>query len=522
MDAASSLRAPVQGVRLGWRVTPLRLAVGLTLLALGLRLIGLNTRILWLDEAFSAWFSDQSFHYLWTVVPTFEAHPPFYYSLLKLWRTVVGEGHGALRGLSVLFGTLTVPVVVAIALEQERQSGTGRPLLRSWLAGFLAACSPMFMVIGQEARPYPLLTFAFSVAILALFRLGRQFAAGGAGSWSAWALLGASVTLTFWAHALGLLYGLCVALALLPVWLTGPLDRSRIVRGLVTAVLVAAAYLPCLVMLSGRTQDWSTNWLAWDPSMLLQLLVLYTVPVEVLTVGTAVAALAMALLIKRALSDTWASKGWNTDRLLLLLWLGPPMLAALISAIYEPVFLARTLTGTLVPAYLMIAGAIARSDDPRERRFITAAICITLLPAAAAVPFRPVDERWDLLSAYLSRNVKPQDQLWLYPADSALPLDAIGAKLPGTVRPIPEPFPSLGFKGPIRAGWPATVSLTPAQAAGFASDRKVSGVPVIWLVTRQSGIFDPEGDVPAALGRVRRPGRTQQWGYIEVTPYYRR
>lgn len=522
MDAASSLRLPVQGLRLNWRITPLRLAAGLTLLALTLRLIGLNSRILWLDEAFSAWFSDQSFHYLWHVVPTFEAHPPFYYSLLKLWRMIFGEGHAALRGLSVLFGTLTVPVVIAIAFEQERQSATGRPLLRAWLAGFLAACSPMFMVIGQEARPYPLLAFAYSVAILALLRLSRQFAAAEPGRWTSWMLLGASVALTCWAHALGLLYGLCIALALLPVWLTAPMPRGRIVRGLVTAAAVALIYLPCLVMLTSRTQDWSTNWLAWDTSMLLQLLVLYTVPVEVLTVGTAVAALAMALLIKRALSDTWASKGWNTDRQLLLLWLGPPMLAALISAIYEPVFLARTLTGTLVPAYLMIAGAIARSDDARERRFITAAICITLLPAAALVPFRAVDERWDLVSGYLSRNVAAKDQVWLYPADSALPLDAIGRKLPGTVRPIPEAFPTLGFKGPIRAGWPATVSLTPAQAAEFASDPKVRDVPVIWLVTRQSGIFDPRNDVPAALKRVRRAGAMQEWGYINVTPYYRR
>ena len=522
MDAASSLRAPVPGLRLNWRITPLRIACALTFLALFLRLIALNSRILWLDEAFSAWFSDQSFRYLWHVVPTFEAHPPFYYSLLKLWRMVFGESHAALRGLSVLFGTLTVPVVVAIALEQDRQEATGRPLLRAWLAGFLAACSPMFMVIGQEARPYPLLTVAYSIAILALVRLKRQFAAGQPGRWTSWLLLGSSVALTCWAHALGLLYGLCVALALLPVWLTGPATRQRIVRGLVTAAGVAAVYLPCLLMLTSRTQDWSTNWLAWDPSMLLQLLVLYTVPVEALTVGTAVAALAMALLIKRALSDTWSSKGWNTDRQLLLLWLGPPMLAALISALYEPVFLARTLTGTLVPAYLMIAGAIARSESQRDRRFITAAICITLLPAAATIPFRPVDERWDLVSAYLSRNVAARDQIWLYPADSALPLDAIGRKLPGTERPIPEPFPTLGFKGPIRAGWPATVSLTSAQAAEFASDPKIKDVPVIWLVTRQSGIFDPRNDVPVALAHVRRAGSIQEWGYINVTPYYRR
>jgi len=196
--------------------------------------------------------------------------------------------------------------------------------------------------------------------------------------------------------------------------------------------------------------------------------------------------------------------------------------AALISALFIPVFLARTLSGTLIPAFLVIAGAIARSEEPRERRMITAAICITLLPTALAMALRPATERWDLMSSYLVRNVSPGDQVWLYPSDSALPLSSVGQPIPGTVRFVPAPFPTLGVKGPIRAGWPAVVSVTPAQAAKFADDPSIRQVPVIWLVTRQSGIFDPRDDMPAALARVRRPGAIEQWGYINVRPYYRR
>lgn len=522
MDAVSSLRAPAGLIRTEPRMTPVRLAATLTLFALALRLIGLGTRPFWLDEAFSAWFSSRSFHYLWTVVPTYEAHPPFYYSLLKIWRLLVGDGQGELRGLSVLLGTLTVPIAMTIAIEQERGEASGHPLYRAGLVGFLAACSPMLMVIDQELRPYPLLTFAYSIAILAVLRLSREFRRNGPGNWSSWLLLGASTALTLWAHALGLLYAFCLALALLPAWLEGSFDRARLSRGIATAAAVTLAYIPCLLMLTSRTGDWSTNWIKWDPGMLLQLLVFYTIPVEALTIGSAIAALAMALLIKRALSSTWVSKGWNPDRQMLLLWLGPPLLSALISAAYEPIFLARTLSGTLIPAYLMIAGAIARTKGERERGFITALICISLAPTAAGVALRPADERWDLLSTYLQRNVKAPDQVWLYPADSALPLGALGRKLPGTMRPIPEPFPTMNFKGPIRAGWPAVVSLTPGQAARFADDPAVRGVPVIWLVTRQSGIFDPSNDMPAALARVRKPGPIQKWGYITVRPYYRR
>ena len=522
MDAASTLSAPAESIRPRWRITPLQLAIALSVLALAVRATGLTARPLWLDEAFSGWFASRSFSYLWHVLPTYEAHPPFYYSLLKLWRSAFGGDALALRSLSLLFGVLTVPVVMAAVREQERQSPTGQSRLRASLAGFLAACSPMLIVIGQEARPYPLLVLAYSIAILGLLRLMRQFSEGSAGDWQSWLLLGGGTELVLWSHSLGILYASCLGLAFAPIWLIAPVSRARLVRGVATGATVALAYVPCLLLIAGRAHDWGTNWLAWQPDMLLQLVVLYTVPVEALTIASAVAALAMALLIKRALAFTYVSIGWNADRALLLLWLGPPMIAALISALFMPVFLARTLAGTLIPAYLMIAGAIARSDDPRDRRIIAAAICITLLPTAFQTATRQANERWDLVASYLSLNVAAHDQLWLYPADSALPLDAVGRRIRGKARPIPEPFPTLGFKGPIRAGWPATVSLTPEQAARFAGDPAIKDVPVIWLVTRQSGIFDPRDDVPRALAQVRRPGPLQRWGFIGVQPYYRR
>ena len=78
MSTASLLPTQSPTTRTDLRVTPVRLAVALTALALGLRLININGRPLWLDEAFSAWFSSQSFHYLWNVLPTYEAHPPFF------------------------------------------------------------------------------------------------------------------------------------------------------------------------------------------------------------------------------------------------------------------------------------------------------------------------------------------------------------------------------------------------------------------------------------------------------------
>ena len=79
MDAVSSLNAQAPTApRLALRVTPLRLLAAMTFLALAIRLIGIGQRPLWLDEGYSAWFASRPWHELWTVVPTYETHPPFY------------------------------------------------------------------------------------------------------------------------------------------------------------------------------------------------------------------------------------------------------------------------------------------------------------------------------------------------------------------------------------------------------------------------------------------------------------
>ena len=520
MDVTSPLTMPVPGRPLTARLSFNQLTLALVLIALAVRIIGLELRPLWLDEAYSAWFSSRSWHELWTKVPTYEPHPPFYYSLLKCWRLAVGGTPLALRSFSVILGAATVPLAIAASVELERLQPTGWPRLRAGIAGLLAACSPMLVFLGQEARPYPLLTFAYGLAIVGIFRLMREFAAG-PGKWSSWLMVAAGTELGLWAHGLGLLYASCIAAALLPAWLKRPVGRQRLIRGGICAIGVAAFYLPCLLMIVNRAGDWGGNgWLSWKPEMMLQLISLYTVPVDVLTISSAVAALVMILLAKRSIAQAIAGDGWNGERALLLMWWGPPILAALISQFAIPVFLARALAPTLVPAYLLLAGGLARVKSPAERTLFAAALSITLLPATFATAVRPAAEQWNDVRTYLDRNVHPGDQIWLYPNDSALPLGAAGVS--HRMRGIPGDYPATGYKGPIRAGSPAVVSLTAPQAQRLAADPSNRNIPIVWLVSRQSQLFDPAGDLNAALSRQRRKGTPAIWGYIEVQPYYRR
>jgi uncharacterized membrane protein len=489
------------------------------LLALGVRLVGLSMRPLWLDEAYSAWFSSRGWRELWTAVPTYETHPPFYYSILKLWRDVFGGTPASLRSLSVLFALLTIPVVVATAFELEKQAPTGRAMLRAGLAAFLAACSPMLLLLGQEARPYPLLIFAYALASFGLLRLFREFKVG-PGRWQSWLLLAIGTELSLWAHALGLLYATCLAFALAPALFARPLSPTRIGRAITIGASVTLFYLPCLVIILSRTGDWGNGWLSWDWVMLLQLIGLYAIPAEALTIVSAFAAVVILLLVKRALQANLATREWTADRVLLLLWWGPALFAIGISATLVPVFLPRTLAATLVPAYLALAGAVARIESDRERFVLSAILVVTLLPTAVQVGLRPATEPWDQVRTYLKQNIEPGDQIWFYPNDSALPLREAGLPMMDA-RGIPGNYPAIGFKGPIRAGSPAVVSLTRRQANELAHSPDARYQRTIWLVTRQSGVFDPAGDLAAALEHVRHPGKEREWGYIAVRPYYK-
>ena len=519
MNTAAST-AGQRGVRFAWlaRVSSAQAMLGGVILALLIRAIHLSVRPLWLDEAYSAWFSARGWHYLWAVVPTYEPHPPFYYSVLKAWRAVAGGDAVGLRSLSVLFSAVTMPVTMAASGAMERLRPTGRPRLSAAICGLLAAASPMFVLLDQEARPYALMILAYAIATLGLLRLLREFRDGGSGTWTSWLMFGAGTELALWSHGLGLIYAACLAVALAPAWLARPLSRQRLLRGLVVAAAVVLAYAPCLAMMVGRVGEWGTGWLDWRPLMIVQLLALYTVPFDVLTVASAIGGVALLLLAKRAVQPVLAERAWSAEKALLVLWLGPPLIAIAVSAIAVPVFLLRTLAPALVPFYVAVAAALARTADDRERTLFSAALVITLIPTAVQVTMRPPSERWDELRLFLDRNVRAGDEVWLYPNDSALPLDAAGPHAYAR-RSLPGEYPATGFKGPIRAGSPAVVSLKHDQAEEIVADPRARRIRTIWLVTRQSGLFDPQSELPRALAKVRHPGRAQAWDYIVVQPF---
>jgi mannosyltransferase len=210
--------------------------------ALLLRLPTLASRSFWLDETYSAWFASVPLHDLWTTVPLYETHPPFYYTLLKGWMALVGPGEAALRSLSVIASVLTVLLLPVCARWARLGARAERVAL---LAALLLSMNAASIQFAQQARPYAIMALAGSLAIFFAAMLVRafapqfspQFAAQAPTTpprlWTWVAGLAISAGLTLWLHntgvfaAFGIWTGMVVALlAATP----GPRARQALAR----------------------------------------------------------------------------------------------------------------------------------------------------------------------------------------------------------------------------------------------------------------------------------------------------
>lgn len=138
----------------------------LILIGFALRVHGLAEPSLWVDEAQSAWISQQPLGLIIPLLIRADAHPPLYHLLLHAWTALTGTSELALRYFSVFWGTLTLPLLwVAGRWVAGRRVGL--------LAASLGTFFPLLVVYSQEARPYSLLGALAALAMIGLARLWR-------------------------------------------------------------------------------------------------------------------------------------------------------------------------------------------------------------------------------------------------------------------------------------------------------------------------------------------------------------
>ncbi|MBP8130832.1 MAG: tetratricopeptide repeat protein [Candidatus Hydrogenedentes bacterium] len=327
---------------------------------------------------------------------------PMYYMLEYGWHKYVGRTPGSLRWISVIFGTLLIPLVYFFGRDLVgRNAGL--------IAAVCLALSPIHRQFAQEIRMYALMTLLSLLSAYTFMRLLR----GGERRW--WALHGLSNLLLFWTHPFALLLPFVEGV----FWLAFHTRRFRqlVVWGAMNAVL----FVPTAVYMSSIrfwAADTTSGWLKlpsfvefigdlfaddcagmtwqlaplhmkWAPlettwRMLAgpdvaRVIVSAMMPVAGLTLAGFLLA-AVWLCVASANRRAMTGPELNRERVgawpffLVLWWLLPAVVIYAISVTWRPCIMPRYTLPSSLALYLILGGAVAALPARWGRALASAAV----------------------------------------------------------------------------------------------------------------------------------------------------
>ena len=377
-----------------------RTVLALTVLALGLRVTSVGRQSFWYDEAESIRLigcgaADLAFGSCHD-----NGSPPFYFLLLKPWVALFGTSETAARSLSVIFGTLVVPLVFML----------GRRLLGerpATLAALLAAVSPFAVELSNDARTYALVMLLGLVDMLAFVRWREKRSTADLLIWAA------ATFLVCYSHY----FAFALPLAQFVTVIAGEsgLARGRLFRGYLAAMSLAAA-----------------PWLLWAPAFLVQIshreqeqegwLNQFLGTPVALTLGRAFAwhdsSRAMLVVAALLVCVLFAPLAWRGiaaaprfERWLLLSWLLMPVIPPFFAALLlSPQYMARY-AGVGLPALLLLLGGGLARLQPRWRTTAASAVVALCLVSLVRFALYPLKDDWRSASALVFSEAAAGDPL---------------------------------------------------------------------------------------------------------------
>lgn len=137
------------------------------LAASGLRFFNLDLNGIWVDESNTVIISQNNIPGIVNAL-SYDASPPFYYSILHYWMLVFGDSVSSVRALSALFGILlTAALFYSGNRLFNRETGI--------YAALFCAVSPIQIFYSQQARMYSLLPLAGLLSMTFFILLLNRF-----------------------------------------------------------------------------------------------------------------------------------------------------------------------------------------------------------------------------------------------------------------------------------------------------------------------------------------------------------
>lgn len=398
------------------RVVGFWLAGAAVTLGAGLCLYQLSVESLWLDEAGTAQLAHVPLSQLLSVIRNTDVFPPFYFLVVHLWVSVLGDSEFSIRLLSALAAIISLAVFYQI----------GRRLVGWQLAAvliLLLATSPFYIDHAQEARPYSFVVL-FTAASFYGFLLFQTKP-----SWRAALLYIGSSLFLIYTHY----HGLAVIVSQNFLWLVHWLTRlpasarwQALRRWLLIQGVVILAFIPWAINMRPQLQHVSSE--VWR--VLPTLLTVYAAFVEytwsqpvlgvMLYVVVLVAwVLVRPLLIRNRPGNVWLGSkatfpfAWSLT--VVAIWLIAPHLIAVIgSYVISPVYLPRYTIAALPALYLLFGLGVYRLFGP-GLRYALIAVVVALQGVSLVTYYTGVTrDQWREVVAQVESAACPGDVVIFY------------------------------------------------------------------------------------------------------------
>jgi len=321
------------------------------LLAAVLRIYNINLQSLWIDEGFT-WnltqYSDP-----WLVLRN-DVHPPLYFLAMDAWIELAGTSVIALRFFSVLPGLLSVAVIFQLGREIDRQRGVAESIFPV-LTALLLTLADAEIFLAQEARSYTWQVLFASSSMWGFLHWSRT---RNRRSWFIWLLSTIALIYTFYLGAfIGVAQGIYTLLFL---------RRRRRIAAIFSLVLAAISLLPWLLLTGG---DQSSNisfaeWIRPDAFgfWLADFVQRYFSGQWALVIGLcALGVFGIFIIGERVRFRP------HPTAILLILWLGVPLLLTLLGNEFAPLYQPRRIS-QIVPAIALLT-ALGLVAFPRFSRW---------------------------------------------------------------------------------------------------------------------------------------------------------
>ncbi len=346
------------------RITPTAMLFGLETV---LRAFHIGEQSLWLDELFSVFVARRDWVGI-VATTAADSKPPLYYFFLHL-ALAWGTDETIVRGVSLIFSVMTVPVVFTLTHEMFGW--------RAALVGTLfLTLSPFHVYFAQEARMYSQLTFFLALAILYFVRAWRS------GNSRDWAMFALTTVFALYTHNLALLSVAAIDLAALLQWTR----LCKRVRGLIQAhIAILILYAPWLTVLPQQTVGVLTGYWNASPSVISLVLTPYlflfsnNIPIWLVPIALFSALALLAFGLVGAVRVIIAKQAQAPNVLFVILIFVVPLLLLYVASFLRPIYVERTLIAASIGLYPLLGWTVAHARPHAANAILGGIVVLTMV-----------------------------------------------------------------------------------------------------------------------------------------------